>query len=300
MKNKALIFALLAILSWSTAATAFKIALRELTYFQLLYFSTFVASVVLFLFIVKKNKLKSAFSFSKRQFANSLLAAILNPIAYYLILLKAYTLLPAQIAQPLNYTWPLVLVVISSFFLKQKLKLTSVISLLISLFGVLVISTQGNLTNLNIKEPLGVILASGSAIIWAFYWIVNMKDKRDELIKVFLSFFFAFIVLSLYVIIFAENIFIFELNSSLWAAVYVGFFELAFPFVLWLTALSLVEDNAKISNLVFLSPFLSLIFIHYILGEEIYYTTILGLFFILGGIALSQKKGTPKPKNQGC
>jgi len=290
MKNKALIFALLTVLSWSTAATAFKIALRELSFFQLLYFSSFVAALVLLVFIVKAGKVKLLFSFSPKEYGVSILAAALNPIAYYLVLLKAYTLLPAQIAQPLNYTWPLVLVVISSIFLKQKLKIVSLIALLISFFGVLIIATQGNLMNLNIQEPFGVLLAVCSAIIWAFYWIVNLKDKRDELIKVFFSFFFATVAMSIYVGIFAQTTLRVEFNQSFWAAVYVGFFELAIPFVLWLTALSLVENNAKISNLVFLSPFLSLIFIHFILGEEIYYTTILGLLFILGGIILSQKK----------
>lgn len=290
MKNKALIFALLAIFSWSTAATAFKIALRELNYFQLLYFSSAIAALVLFIVVVQQKKFKELFTCSAKQYANSLLAALLNPIAYYLVLLKAYSVLPAQIAQPLNYTWPLVLVVISSFFLKQKLKLISIISLFISFLGVIIISTQGEVSGLNIKEPFAVFLAASSAVIWAFYWIVNLKDKRSELVKVFLSFFYTFVILSVYAFFLSKETFVFEVNTSFYAAVYVGFFELAVPFVLWLTALSLVTDNSKISNLVYLSPFMSLVFIHFILGEEIYYTTILGLFFILGGIILSRKK----------
>lgn len=290
MKNKSVLFALLAVLSWSTASTAFKLSLRELSYFQLLYFSSTVATFVFFIFIVKTGKFKQLFSFTKKEYAISLLAGALNPIAYYLVLLKAYSILPAQIAQPLNYTWPLILVVISAIFLKQKLKIISLISLLISFFGVLVISTQGNIFSLNIKEPLGIFLAAFSAVIWAFYWILNVKDKRGEVIKLFLGFFFAFIALSIYILFFDRNVLLFELNTSLWAAIYVGLFELAFPFILWLKALSMVKDNAQINNLVFLSPFLALIFIYFILGEEIYYTTILGLFFILGGIALSQRK----------
>jgi drug/metabolite transporter (DMT)-like permease len=49
------------------------------------------------------------------------------------------------------------------------------------------------------------------------------------------------------------------------------------------------ENNAKTGNLTFLSPFLSLIFIHFILGETIYITTFIGLAFIVSGIWFQQK-----------
>ncbi len=49
-------------------------------------------------------------------------------------------------------------------------------------------------------------------------------------------------------------------------------------------ALELTTSNDKISNLVFLSPFFALIFINLILKESIFYTTIIGLFFIIIGI----------------
>ncbi|NJK98814.1 MAG: EamA family transporter, partial [Bacteroidales bacterium] len=46
----------------------------------------------------------------------------LNPLLYYLVLFKAYSLLPAQIAQPLNYTWPLILVILSIIFLSKNIR----------------------------------------------------------------------------------------------------------------------------------------------------------------------------------
>lgn len=289
-KKTALIYALLAILSWSTASTAFKFSLFELTYYQVLYVSSLVATIMYFVFLVIENKLKEAFQFQKKDYLFTFLSALLNPIAYYLILLKAYSLLPAQIAQPMNYTWPLILVLISSVFLKQKLQLISIISLLISFFGVLVISLQGNVSSISIKEPFGVFLAAFSAVVWAFYWILNVKDTRGESAKLFLGFFSASILMTLYSVFFAPQMFEIEFNRSFYAAIYVGLFELAFPFLLWMKAMKMVTDNSQINNLVYLSPFLALIFIHFVLGEQIYYTTLVGLFFILLGIGLSQSR----------
>ena len=42
---------------------------------------------------------------SRRDWQQSLLPGLLNPCLYYLVLFKAYELLPAQQAQALNYSW---------------------------------------------------------------------------------------------------------------------------------------------------------------------------------------------------
>jgi drug/metabolite transporter (DMT)-like permease len=55
-------------------------------------------------------------------------------------------------------------------------------------------------------------------------------------------------------------------------------------------SMQLSENNAKTGNLIFLSPFLSLVFIHFILGETIYITTFIGLAFIISGIWYQQKQ----------
>jgi drug/metabolite transporter (DMT)-like permease len=57
-------------------------------------------------------------------------------------------------------------------------------------------------------------------------------------------------------------------------------------------AMNLSTNNAKIGNLVFFAPFLSLVFIHFILKETIYITTFIGLIFIVGGVLLQQIKKT--------
>ena len=68
------------------------------------------------------------------------------------------------------------------------------------------------------------------------------------------------------------------------AGAYVGCFEMGFTFVLWLTAMKLVSATAKVANLIFLSPFLSLIFIRVVLGERIAPATVVGLVLIVGGL----------------
>jgi len=72
-------------------------------------------------------------------------------------------------------------------------------------------------------------------------------------------------------------------------ALYIGTFEMSIGFVLWLSALKLSENTAKVGSLVFFTPCISLIFIHYFVGERIETATGIGLIFIVTGVLVSKK-----------
>lgn len=227
-------------------------------------------------------------SLTRRDYLNSALLGFLNPFLYYLILFKAFSILPGQVAQPLNMIWPIVLVLLSIPLLRQKISIRSIIGLFISFSGVFFISSQGGKGNLTEEQIPGVILALGSSLIWAVFWLLNVRDKRDEILKLFLNFFFGIIFLLL-AIPFIENPFPQNIRAVA-GGIYVGFFEMGFAFIFWLKALQLTESTDKISNLIYISPFLSLFLIHYIAGETIYYTTPIGLVLLVTGILFQKLK----------
>jgi len=161
--------------------------------------------------------------------------------------------------------------------------------LFISFMGVYVISSQGDLFKTGHANALGVMLATGSSVFWAFYFILNVKDKRDEAVKLFLNFFFGSVYLIITMLITGTWHIKPETNGIL-AAVYIGLFEMGITFFLWLKALQLIPTTDKISNLVYLAPFLSLILVHFILHEPVFYTTPAGLLLIVTGILIQNKK----------
>lgn len=280
-----------AILMWSTAGTAFKLALEGMGFIQLLFLSSTTAWLVLLIVILAKGKQSEIFTNPKRNIPRSALGGLMNPFLYYLVLLKAYTLLPAQIAQPLNYTWPVMLVLLSALLLKQRLRGFDLLAIGISFSGVVLISIQGhNPFTTPINQPIGILLAVGSSIIWAYFWIYNIKDNRSEIVKLTLNFFFGSLFSGILLLVIPGSWT--PWSSHYFPALYVGITEMAIAFVCWLTALENSSHHARISNLVFVSPFLALFFIHLVLGEQIYWTTPFGLLFIVGGILLQQVLGT--------
>jgi drug/metabolite transporter (DMT)-like permease len=290
-QSKAYLFALLTVLSWSTVATAFKIALRELNYIQVLLIANTVALVIYSLILVFRRESVKILPLSRRDLGFSVAQALLNPFGYYLILIRVYSILPAQIAQPVNFIWPVVLMILSAPLLKQPIRMTGLLALLISFAGVVVLSSQGNLVHFRIKEPVGIALALTSSIVWSLFWIINIKDKRDDVLKLFLSALISLVFV--FVLATATGNLSFIFSKPLLPAVYIGLFEMGIPFVLWLKALQLSESTGKISNLIYLTPFLSLIFIHTILKERLYYTSLIGLALIVAGILVQRIKKQP-------
>ncbi|MFA6569712.1 MAG: DMT family transporter, partial [Bacteroidota bacterium] len=149
-----------------------------------------------------------------------------------------------------------------------------------------IISTRGDVFSLKFSNIFGVSLALGSSIIWATYWLFNVKDKRDEIAKLLLNFFFGLIFILAYNLIFAD--FIIPDKFGVFAVVWVGLFEMGITFVFWLKALKYSETTATISNLIYLSPFISLIFINFALGEKILISSIIGLTLIVLGVVTQQ------------
>jgi drug/metabolite transporter (DMT)-like permease len=287
--RKSYIYAGIAILFWATVPTAFKISLSELGVLTMLTIASLTSALALFVILLASGKLHLISKSNRKELLGSAILGFINPFLYYLILLKAYTLLPAQVAQPLNMIWPIIIVFISVPILGQKIEKKSYFALLISFLGVFIISGRGKLFDFRGTDLTGVFLASGSSIFWAFYFILNVRDKRDEAIKLFLNFVSGSVYLLAAMAVTGSWHQVIGLRGAI-GAVYVGMFEMGVTFYFWLRALSLAASTDKVSNLVYIAPFISLILVHFILGEPVYYTTPVGLLLITAGILIQNRK----------
>ncbi len=285
-QRRAYAFAAAAVLLWSTIPTAFKLSLARLDFIQLLFYSTLFSCLVLAGLLAVRGRLRRCLASPRREYARSLGLGFLNPFLYYLIVLKAYELLPAQMAQPLNYTWAIALALLSVPLLKQRLGSRGVLAGLVSYGGVWVISTRGRIVGLGLVDPLGVGLALGSAFVWALYWILNTKDEMDPTERLFLNFLMSVPLVLAACVVFSD------LRPSGAAAVlsaaYIGVVEMGVTFVLWLSALRLSGSTARISYLIFVAPFLSLVFVRMVLGEAILPSTLVGLVLIVAGLVIQR------------
>jgi len=282
LRKSSYLYATLSIFLWSTVASAFKLSLRYLDYANLLLYASLTSLLIFFLLLL--TVYRGSLCILRRLSVNvySAVLGFINPFLYYLVLFRTYSLLPAQEAQALNYTWPIMLALLSVPLLDQRIRVRNILGIFISFFGVLIISTRGDITTLKFANPYGAFLGLMSALIWAIYWILNLRDQRQAVIKMFFNFAFGFIYTLFFIIL--THDFIIPSLEGLLGAMYVGTFEMGITFLLWLKALELSETTAQIANLVYLTPFISLVIIHFVVGEKILISTIIGLALIVAGI----------------
>jgi drug/metabolite transporter (DMT)-like permease len=287
--RKAYLFAILAVLFWSTSPTAFKLGLRHLDTWQLLTGATLSSTLVLGIVMLLRGNFRSLRTFTRKDFLFSALMGLLNPVAYYLILFKAYTILPAQVAQPLNMVWPIVLVLLSIPMLGQRIGWMSIGAMLLSFSGVVVVSLQGGNGAQDPQNRLGIILALSSSVVWAFYFLFNTRDRQDPVSRMFLNFAFASGYLLLVGILKGDTMP--DSVEGWFASLYIGVFEMGITFVLWLMAIRLAPSSDRISNLVFAAPFLNLLLASQILEERIYLSTVFGIILLVAGILIQNTIG---------
>jgi drug/metabolite transporter (DMT)-like permease len=288
-QGRAYALALAAVFLWSTVASAFKLSLRAVSPVTLLLGASLVSALAVCLILAAQGRLRLLTEDGWRGLGRSALLGFLNPFLYYVILFEAYQRLPGQEAQPLNFTWAITLTVLSVPLLGQRIRPAGFAAILVSFIGVYVISTRGDLTGFRFTDPVGVACALGSSVLWALFWILSTRDRRDAVAKLGLSFAWG----TVYTVILAAVLGELSMppRAGLVGAVYVGLFEMGVTFVLWQKALELSRTTAQISNLIFLAPFVSLVLLHLVAGESIYPSSVVGLVFIVAGILMQRRWG---------
>ncbi|PTY38036.1 hypothetical protein BGP77_16405 [Saccharospirillum sp. MSK14-1] len=287
-ERRALGYALIAVLLWSTVATAFKVALQHVSVSQLMAGAALFSIIALLATLAIRDELRTALNrlWSDRTAAFRL--GLINPVLYYAVLFEAYDRLPAQVAQPVNYTWAITLGLLSVPFLGHRLTRWDLTGMLLGYSGVVFISIAGQ----NVSGSLdyfGLFLALASTLLWAGYWLVNTRDDRPPIIGLFQNFVYAFPLLVLWMLwrdgLPALNEW--PVSASL---AYVGVFEMGITFVFWQLAMHHTSNASRIGTLIFLSPFISLFLIHIVLGEPLQWLTFGGLGLIIAGLWIQQSK----------
>ncbi len=279
-------FAGTAVFLWSTVPSAFKLSLRYVDPLQLVLYANATSIVVLFAIQALQGRLHLLRRYTRRDLLRLAALGVLQPFLYYQVLFNAYDLLPAQQTAPLTFSWAITLALLSVPLLGQRIGIKSFAALLISYTGVLVVSTKGDVLGMDFTSLPGVALALGSTVIWSLYWIYNTKETGDPVAGLLVSFCFSLPLIAATTAVFSE------VTTPHWegvaGGVYAGVFEMGVSYVLWLHALKRSSTTAKVGNLIFLAPFGSLVFIHFLVGESIVPATILGLVFVVVGNVMQQ------------
>lgn len=282
-ERAALMYALAAVAAWSTVATGFKLGLAVLAPLQLLFLGTVISAA---LFAVLAT-LGGHWQPGRQAVLGGAAFGVVNPFLYYLVLFEAYERLPAQIAQPLNYTWAITLALMAVPILRQPLTRHTLAGIVVGYAGVLVLLSGSRTETGPGLDGVGVGLALASTVLWAGYWLMNARSTLPPITLMTWSFLLATPLVG------AACWLGPGLPPLSWPTLgygaWVGLIEMGFTFLFWQRALRLTGNAARIGQLIFLSPFLSLVLIDTVLGEDVRATSVVGLAVIVAGLWISRR-----------
>ncbi len=287
LNKKVYLYASLTILFWGGAASAFKTALSHISPVSLLSISSVISLLVISVLLISRNKTRLLFKLPAKQWLYLLILGAINPFLYYIILFEAYDRLPGQVAMSLNYLWPVMLALLSVPILKHTLSKQSLFSILLSFIGAIIIASEGDISAWGTLNTTGIVLVLASTVVWASYWLLSTRLKTDTTLKLFIGFLSGSLLSVIYALL-NDQLYI-GLDNIPWLSVmYVGIFEMGITFFIWLSALQLTNNAAKLANLIYLTPFVSLMLLALVQNESIYFSTVIGLIVIIAGILAQQ------------
>jgi len=265
------------IVFWAFAFPLIKIGLEELSPINLTIMRLFVVCFVfLVLLILQPKKLSKL---QKKDIPSLFLLGFLGVVVYHLALNYGELYVSAGAASLIIATIPLFVVILAVLFISEKITLNVMLGIVMSLGGVVIISTFGNKDiSLEIQYLSGAIAVLVAALVGAGYTVAGKKLlQRYSPLSLTV---YAFLIGSLGLIPFiSPSLFeeVMQMSAVGWGAVlFLAFFPTVVSYTLWYVALE-IKQASEISVYLYFTPVLSTIIAYFLLGEKI------TLLFVLGG-----------------
>ena len=268
-----------------------KLLLQDLNQFQLLWASSFFAGLFLLVVNLVTGNLKQLKQWHWKDWLLSIGVGLLGNFFYYVCYYAGAELLPASQAFTVNYLWPMMSVVFACILLKEKMTLRKGVAIGLSFLGVFTVAGEG-LLQFQSQALLGVALCAAAAAFYGAFAVLNKKYGYDKLLAMMVTFFAAGI-LSFFVTLLGKNgqSIRWDLSGSeILGLAWIGVMTMAVANTSWAVALDRGE-TAKISNLAYITPFLSLIWTSCFLpGDPFNPWALVGLSVIVLGIFVQMKE----------
>lgn len=290
--KKTYFYAGVSIFCWSTVAATCKILLQELNNVQLLMMNSLIAGLFLLVLNIFSGNFKKYKDYKIKDYVKMILIGIPSTLFYYLFYYAGTDILPASQAFIINYLWPIMSVIFACIILKEKFTFKKFIAILISFAGVSVV-VGVSMGELNSKMLIGAFCCALGAVSYGIFTALSKKTNYNKTMILMASYFATFVV-TLVINLVNGDMFVAsigQMSGFLWN----GIFAVAVANLFWVKALE-TGNTAKVSNLAYITPFISLIWTFLILGEEIKVSSLIGLIIIIAGIFIQLKE---KPKSIG-
>jgi drug/metabolite transporter (DMT)-like permease len=281
-KKKAVLFTVLAGFLWGTSFPAIKIGLQYIDAYTFVFLRFLVASLtMLSVMLLTRN---FSFNFNKKRLI--LFLGLINGIAYLLQYMgMVYALASASsLYVNLSVVW---VALLSPIALKERLSGKKVAGVMVSLLGVVLMTTNLDFASLDTVDIMGNFLVISAGILWAVFIIYNkplVGESNNMIQSMTWILFFTMLPLLPTAAFSPEKFFCLPWNAWL-AIIYTAVLCWVVPYYFWLKGLKHISPVT--SAVVLLTEIIVAVAISTIvLGEALTVVSGIGSIFIIIAILL--------------
>jgi len=278
---------ILAMLIWGSSFIALKATLNDTRPYTVIFLRMFFASLFFILFIKKFLQYK----FTKRDIKLLLLLSLFEPSLYFMFEVNALRFTSASQAGIIASTMPIITAIFAGILLKELITRKLILGSLLSMIGVVILSTNANTTSHATNPLLGNLLELGAMTCGAAYTIIA-KKLSSKFSALFITASQAFIgsvfFLPFFLYEYIQYGFHSSYSSMLWI-VYLGIVVTLGGYGLYNFALSKI-DASRAAIFINLIPIFSVILGYLVLQEKLNSIQILASLLIIIGVIMSEYK----------
>lgn len=271
------------VLIWATLATVAKLVLTDIPNFQALTIGSAFAFVFLLAVNIINGSIRELKTFRLRDHAMTAGLGFLGLFLYSALYYYGIDALGSQEACILNYLWPMMIVIFACIILKEAFTARKIIAMLLSFAGIVVL-TMGSGGGASGNRLFGILACVAAAVCYGLFSVLNKRLSLNQNL-VMMGIWFTTAVCSLVMSLLFERWQ--PVSGGAWLGLlWLGVVVNAVAYLLWAIALKGADDSAKIANLAYLVPFLSIVLSAVVLKEQITVNAVTALVLIVGGILL--------------
>lgn len=274
---------ILVALFWGGTFIATRIAAQTFEPFMGASFRYIIASIILIPMAWKTNR--NFLKVNRKQFFQLCLLGFSGIFAYNFFFFKGLKLVPASHGALLVALNPIMVMLFSSWRYGEKIKTTSIAGMLISMMGVALVISRGNLWELFSSFQWGDAFMLGCPVTWAMYTLAG-KDALKTTTPLQASTWASLTGCAMLLLFAGTETFPDFVPGKVWIALaYLGIIGTVLAFVWYYEGVMKlgVTKTAIFNNLV---PVFALILSVFILKEQVHMYTYIGAAFVISGVVI--------------
>jgi drug/metabolite transporter (DMT)-like permease len=171
------------ILLWASTPLLVSELSRELPAAQINVLTGAFAVLMLALILGLSGRWRQLHAYSRKDYARMILLGLTGIFPYTSLYYLAFSLAPSEAGSIniMNYLWPVWMLVLSSFILKEALNWRKVLGLLLSFCGVTLIVTGGLRLRLALESLPAYLAAGCGAFFWALFSVLSKRYAFEPL-----------------------------------------------------------------------------------------------------------------------